>query len=246
MREKILSDHFKNKKKLKPPLNYHFNFLETNHANEVIPEVFWLDLYYEKFGLKATVDFVTLLTELTSEIKSEVDLFNCCLISNYEKLLEKDKKELKQKLKLTVFNEKLNIALNGFNYFFPNSPISFLLNNSRTNKKNFIKSLKKTISNLYNRVSVNTTYTLANVIYSEGISGHLVINSDVERLDMNELLHYPNTEESKRVAAFVRTAIKPIIRMSIETDHPTWHRVFWETCFKIEPCRIQNLTDHEP
>jgi hypothetical protein len=246
MREKILSDHIKVKKKLRPTLNHHFNFKETSHDKEVIPEIFWIDLFYEKYGLKETVDLITDLTKLIEQHKINNSFFNCCLISNYEKLDDFDKSTILKFVKETYLYDKINSALDGMNYYFPNSPISFLLRNRKTNRVRFLKNLKKSILNLYNRTSINSTYALANAVYSQGIAGHLFFNSEIEKFDMNELLNYPNTDESKRVAALIRASIKPIIRVSIESDNPKWHKSFWQTCFELEPCKIKNLRDIEP
>ena len=55
MKKPILADHKQKGKKLITPLNSIANFEHLSFFDEVVPEIFWVDLLIKKIQLKHTV-----------------------------------------------------------------------------------------------------------------------------------------------------------------------------------------------
>jgi hypothetical protein len=246
MKNGILTDHQKFKKKLITPLNQGITLTETKHSDDIIPEIFWIVILIWNLGLKETVEIITKLTKEIEKFKLDIELFNCCIISCYEKLNDEQKTKLQSSKELEKIWSMINEALIGFNYYFPNSPIKFLLKDSTISNLTFIDKLKWSLSNLFNRESIHSIYALAIVFYSQSCAGHLLISSKIERFDINEVLNYPHTEESKKVAAIIRASTKPMILNFLQNNDSLWNKNFWNISYKIEPCKLNNLTDLEP
>jgi len=246
MEKKILSDHKKIKKKLVTPINQMLNLNETNHSKDIVPEIIWIDMLYCRFGLRETVDIITKLTHEIEKLNLDLGLFNCCVLSCYERLNDYQKESIVSNNEIEKIANKISIALIGFKHYFPDFPINFLLKDSNKKDENFLTKFKKSINNLIDRRSVNSTYALATVLHSQNCAGHLFFSSKFEKFEINEILNYPDTEESKRVAAIVRSSIKPIIIQFLNVKNSLWNKNFWNICYQIEPCNLKNLTDFEP
>jgi hypothetical protein len=246
MEKRILSDHQKIKKKLITPINQKLNLNETSHSNDTIPEIIWLDLLYCHYGLKETVEIITKLTYEIEKLKLDLGLFNCCILSSYEKLDENKKSIIINNKEIQLIASKLNNALVGFKNCFPNCPIDFLLKESDLYNVQFIDKLKKSIINLFDRRSINSTYALATVFHSQNCAGHLFFSSKMDKFDINEILKYPDTDESRRVAAIIRASAKPFIIQFQNENNSLWKNKFWDICYQIEPCNLINITDLEP
>lgn len=226
MEKKILSDHKKNKKKFITPINQLLNLNETNHSKDTIPEIIWLDLLYCHYGLRETVEIITKLTTEIDRLNLNLELFNCCIISCYERLDQNQKILIQNNQEIKKVTDKISIALKGIKQYFPNCPINFLLQNPDDKDVNFLNKFKKSISNLIDRRSVNSTYAMTTVLHSQNCSGRMFFSSKFEKFDINEVLNYPNTEESVRVAAIVRTTIKPVIIQFLNIKESQWNKNF--------------------
>jgi hypothetical protein len=246
MRKRILSDHQKIKKKLITPINQCLNIDETNHANDIVPEIIWLDILYCHYGLRETVEIITELTYQIEKLNVDFGLFNCCVLSCYDKLDDNQKSVIKNDKTIQTIFTKINNALAGFKNYFSDSPIDFLLTVNDSNNILFIEKLKNSITNLFDRRSINSTYALATVFHSQNCAGHLFLSSKIEKFDMNEILKYPDTDESRRVAAFLRAFSKPFILQMQAEINSSWKNRFWNICYQIEPCYLEDLTDLEP
>ncbi|MCY1719222.1 hypothetical protein OU798_02660 [Prolixibacteraceae bacterium Z1-6] len=246
MKKRILSDHQKRKKRLITPINQSLDINETNHANDIIPEIIWLDILYCQYGLRETVEIITELTHQIEKKNIDSGLFNCCVLSCYDKLDDNQKSVIKNDKTIRAIFSKIDDAVAGFKNYFPNSPIDFLLTENDANDVLFVEKLKNSITNLFDRTSINSTYALTTVFHAQNCAGHLRISSKIEKFDVNEILKYPDTDESRRVAAFIRASSKPFILQLQGESNSLWKNRFWNNCYQIEPCYLEHLTDLEP
>ena len=246
MTAKILSDHIRKKKVLVPPMNHHFNMQDANYGNEVIPEIIWLDFILEAYGLRHTVEIVEALADGLESVKIKDQPSNCCVMSCYSRLSNDAQKKFLTHPSVKRVIKDVREALIGFKNYYPEAPINFFLTNTHVPKAIFINNLKQALLGIFDKYSVRTTYALTCLFYAQGYTGHLVISDQMDRFDLNDIVKYPDTEESKHVAAFVRTSAKTFITMLNIDAQPQWPQYFWKRCYELEPCKIKYLTDLQP
>lgn len=246
MATNILSDHFRRKKVLVPPLNHHLNIQEANYGKNVIPEIIWLDFLLEAYGLRQTVGIVEALTDGLESVKVKDQPSNCCVMSCYGRLSDDDKNQFLNHPSVKRIIKDVREALVGLKKYYPEAPINFLLTNTPISRATYVNDLKQALIRIYDPRSMRTTHALACMFYAQAYTGHLIISDQMDRFDLNDIVKYPDTEESKHVAAFVRTSAKTFITMLNLDVQPQWPQYFWKRCYELEPCKINHLSDFQP
>ncbi|WP_462376449.1 hypothetical protein [Rikenella microfusus] len=243
MAAKILSDHIKKNKVLIPPMNYLLNTQDANYGRGVIPEIIWIDFILEAYGFRQTVNIIEAFTAGLKSVTAVEQPLNCCIISCYEKLSDDDKMRFLQHPRVKDVLEDVRNILGGFKQYFPDIPINFILTNQNAPKDLFVNDLKQALTRVFNPKSTRTIHALACIFYAQSYAGHLVISDEIDRFDLNEITKYPDTEESKRVAAIVSTSAKTFITIINMGNSAIWPNYFWDKCYELEPCKINHLTN---
>lgn len=246
MAAKILTDHIRKKKVLVPPMNHHFNMQDANYGKEVIPEIIWLDFILEAYGLRHTVEIVEALTDGLESVKIKDIPSNSCVMSCYGRLSSDDQKKFLNHPSVKRVINEVRVALIGFKKYYPETPINFILTNTHISKAIFINNLKQALFRIFDKYSIRTTQALTCLFYAQAYSGHLIISDETERFDLNDIVKYPDTEESKHIATFVRTSAKTFIAMLNIDTQSQWSQYFWSRSYELEPCKIHHLTDIQP
>lgn len=71
------------------------------------------------------------------------------------------------------------------------------------------------------------------------VTGQFVMRGEVDFGDINEIFNYPNTEESKKVAASIRASVNALHGVSMEdntSNQSEWATRFWERGFEVSEC----------
>ena len=243
MEEKILSDHIKKKKTLVSPMNHQLNITEANYGREVVPEIIWIALICEMYGLRRTVEIVEKLTDGLLAVRTDKRIVNCCLMSSYEGLSTEKKQMFLKNQNVKQVLEDIRVALRGFKECYPDAPINFMHTKQRGSKTAFINRIKNILMRLLDPLSTQSIYALSCIFYSQGYSGHLHGNITI---NLNDIVDYPNTDKSQYAAAVLRASTKAFIKIMSEETQQMWAKYFWAKNYELEPCKIINLIDIEP
>lgn len=245
MKKPILSDHKQKGKKLITPLNSIADFELLSFFDEVVPEIFWIDLLIKKFQLKHTVEIMDALASVMKTVYLN-DFFCPGLLSHYQKLTDDQKEQLTNNPNLVTLRRELSDALVGFNDYFPNCPINFLLNSCPYDKDAFISNLKSSIGSLVNSHTKESVLILTTILSVSSIHVNSELKDTLGDIDFNYILFYPATDASQRVASFARTSVNPMIAMTTPIDiRKKWQTDFWQACLQIEPLELTTLQDNE-
>lgn len=245
MKKPILADHKQKGKKLITPLNSIANFEHLSFFDEVVPEIFWVDLLIKKFQLKHTVEIMDKLASATKAIYPN-DFFCPGLLSHYNKLTDNHKNMITNNPNLILLRRELSDALVGLNDYFPNCPINFLLSPDTYNKNAFVSNLKSSIRSLVNSHTRESVLVLTTILSVSPIHVATQLRDTLGDIDFNDILSYPATNASQRVASFVRASVNPMIMMTTPIDiRNKWQNSFWQACQQIEPLQLKTLKDCE-
>ncbi|WP_436927095.1 DUF5677 domain-containing protein [Halosimplex amylolyticum] len=229
----VLSDHQRDRTKFVPP------FLDTlgdqlepvNWQYEVVPEIIWIGLLFENNDPRRAVEITKTCAQEAQELFNGSDYVYSC---DFDGLTDSDFRELRENLDDDIASD-LDNALGPFVDLYPSFPQAGLINNQENHTDEYLENLQILVDELSNRRSRKATLAQATYLFSLMATGNLKIPPGTALEDINDLMHYPETEQSKKVAATVRAATKST-RGFREDGQSDWAKRFWKRGFEITDC----------
>lgn len=245
MAKKILEDHNRKGKIFQPPLLSTGIIAETAWIDYAMPEFVWILLLLDDYGIDEG-------SYLSLEFSNVADSFIGAKISNNGSaaaissslllLNEEEKKSFARKLKGKGILNKIKDTFQSFNQFYPESPTSFITERNNENRQlmlnDYLENYKKILSYFLDKTSFYSSIVMANIFNFLVRKERFFVVEGNELPDLNDILEYPNTEKSKRVASFLRSSIGMCFEPNSYDRSNNWIKYFWNNSIKIEPCRI--------
>lgn len=234
-RKKILTDHKKVGTKLVPPLLSVMGESDYSYVEKGIPQIIWIALLNKKFGLKTGTSISLEFVQIIDSLKLKKDVpYN---ISWFSDTKNEDISKIKDDLKLAKVFDKIRDGLGPLLNVYPKCPLSKIFGFQNYSDDD-ISIIKETLIELYDKYSRESTFALANTVYYMGMCKklHIVKNSHLENLE--NLIHYPKTEESKIIASMIRATTNMLLSDITIKDNKEWVHYFWNRGLELEPCAI--------
>lgn len=232
---KILEDHKRQGKKLVPPLLLAIGEGNFSYVKNGIPEVIWIALLNKKLGLAFGAQLAQAFAKSIYELKISDEIpYN---ISWFNKLSDQNVHSIQTKLRNEHLYDELNSALIDLLNTHPECPLNRIFEGSKMTSEN-VETLKTTLVEVYDKRSKGATLTLANAIAILNTCGVLRVTKSSELPNPNCILDYPNTEDSIRLAAFVRATSNAMLSEMHIPNGELWTSYFWNRNLEIEPCLI--------
>jgi hypothetical protein len=235
----ILFDHKKVGKRLIPPmLQLSGPFHDVKWKNNCIPNLIWIGLLIDKFGLQKGTELSLSIAKITSTLtKNNVEL-NFALLGSYSAISPRVKNQLRLILSENGELDLVTSAFSDLNHFYPNFPLRFLLKNCQPNQTFKLDRTKFIIESLYYRGEKFAMYVQTCVVYIQLVLGRIQISSSInsDNWDIEEIKNYPETEKSRRVASHIRADINCLCSIDIEKMDDSWQFYFWNRGLKLESC----------
>jgi hypothetical protein len=248
MAKKILDEYKKDKKKFLAPMNYMFQergwqvqYVDINHRYEVIPEIIWIAILNEKFGINETSQVLTELIKTANEVNKDSENFINGFASSWINL-KNNKSELHSALDKKGISSFLSVGLSGFLYLFPESPLSIIVKRKDTYIIGEIDLLKKMINYLSDYESRQTVFAMAHVMYTVVLINKYTFSEQVD-ISPQKLVDYPNTFDSLKIAATLKNSLRMFYGNTIKKYEYKTSKYFWQRCLEIEPCKIKTLNN---
>lgn len=243
-KKQVLSDHKKIGKRFLPPLlGYRELFQEVGWLDWSLPELLWLAILNERYGLETGADLaVSMAKEVEKVYDREIKKW-FAPISIFNLLNHEQKTNILRALKLSNKLEPLKQALSSFISLYPKCPLNFLFENILPHIDNFsveMEKFKNLLSRLYDKTTIEATHMQANAIYIAFVTDKLKVFKGSSLANLPEIQRYPHTEESKKVAASIRSTINGFIGTDCDKTSE-WPRYFWNRGLELEPCDFQSI-----
>lgn len=240
MKKRILTDHKKIGKILKPPLTTLNINSDLSWIDSLIPEVIWISLLLDCYGLSVGTEIsIEIVKTVTKYEQSDFRIL--AFLSAYETLPDNTKRSIKDEIKKAGLLEQIQHCYKSFAWFYPMFPLSFLLN-KKTLKKDldvdYLEHFKAVLTELVDKRSQLSTFTIATVVYSQATLGRIVITKDSPLLKFPEIQDYPQTEISRIMASSARALINGVYGMYMEDKNTSWPTNFWNRGIELEKCII--------
>ena len=235
----VLSDHKRIGKKFIPPFidRLGSTFKETSWVKLSVPELVWIALLNYRYGYKEGADLSLSLAKATKEAINKVEWY--APLSSFTSLTKVQKAKIQEILEKEGKMNKLAAGLLPLNYYYPKSPLSFIKSKQSPNKEDkemFLSEIKNVLTNLYDKVSKEATFTQANAIYICFVLGKLQVTKNSALANFPEIENYPSTEESKKIAASIRASINGFIGLDLGAPITDWPDYFWNRGLEIDKC----------
>ncbi len=235
------------RKKLQPPFFHalpgwqkHFN--EVPYLYKIFPEIIWQGFLNEKYGVRVASTITLKLLKIIQVARQFEEGYFFCFISNFELLTPNQIDEIKTNLFLDADYKKINEALLPFIKVFPECPLSKLQYSSPPKYNDAdLMYVKSIFTPMLNKLSKEATFTLASVIYYAFELDMLHVAKDSMLLKLNQIHHYPDTEESEQIASTLRATANFLVHENFLIKKSEWQKYFWNRAYKLEPYNIDNL-----
>ncbi len=242
--DKILKDHKKVGKRFIPPLKWQLSITETRWIDYLLPEIVWLGLLHYKYGLKEGVSLAVEFAKITGECCQSEKKQLFAGLSAYESLSDQEKTTIMSKLNGTEKGVLIKQGLVWLIAFYPECPLRFLFGDDLPNQSCYMDQLpifKEFLTTQFNRREKSAMFTQSTAVYIGLVTDVIHVQAKDSLANIQAMVDYPKTEESRLVGANVRACITGILGTMINTKPTTWSRYFWNQGLKIEPCNVKSL-----
>ena len=218
-----------------PPILQLGPFNGVYWLTDVVPELIWIALLQNRFGLVEGNQLALKLSKLLNELTGN-KIWNAP-VSYFNELSDDEKKVLAQTLETLKLTSKLQSAFEYFTFLYPEFPLAFFISKREsTNKKKF-ELYKQLLTELSYRLSPVSTFMQATAIDFAFQAEIMTVAPHTSLAQFPEIANYPNTEISKKVASGIRSALNLYFSNKEFYDLPvTWKTAFWNRGLELEKC----------
>ena len=222
-----------------PPILQLGEFNGVNWLEEILPEIIWIGLLQNKFGLRLGNKLALQVSETTNELLSARGHKKWLATSScYTELSEEEKTEVKEKINKLGFLNHYEQAFSLFAFLYPKFPLAFLVSD-RNDTENILdhSEFKIYLSSLYDRTNATTVFMQATAVDMAFQSGILTCSPQTSLAKFPEIANYPNTEISKKVASAILSTLNSFFgNKNIFPSTDEWRKYFWNRGLQIEKC----------
>jgi len=242
-KKQVLSDHKKIGKRFIPPFMQMGDFHDIAWKWITLPELLWLGLLNHSCSLKEGADVALSLAKAAVQTSQSRPKKWRAPMSSYSLLTEAQQKEILGILRSAGSLNSLRNPLTPLVAFYPKCPIAFLFEDnppSVGDSTMTLEDFKNFLTQMYEKYNQLATLTQANAVYIAFATDMLKVVKDSSLADFPAIANFPNTEQSKRVAAGVYASIPALIGAFLDQNFQgkpsDWSAYFWNRGLEIEPC----------
>jgi len=235
----VLRDHKKVGQKFIPPLMQLPNMKETSFRDNTLPCLIWLSAIFlrnpDRQSVHYVIEFLIKCKDILNDDKSPALVF----LNNFDKLTSEQKRRISEGIEDQVMLHFLRESLVHQHHLLEDYPLGFLFEDYvyGVDREEALEHLKEDVSALLDRYTMHSTKVQTTAFVSMTATGKLFLSSAIDLPDFNSIFTAPDSDESKRVASFVRANINAGTGFQDEEGGENeWSKSFWSQCFDLEAC----------
>lgn len=202
-----------------------------------VPELIWIALLMQVFGAQeGTAVAVSIAKAAAKCDQSTKRAF--AATSDYAELSDEQKRCVQSALNtegtLGRARQGLAALINQYTGF----PLAFLGVPDGSNEDSSgstLYDLREAIQNISSRQGDAGIFAQATVVYIFFINGMLKVPPGSGLANFTAIEEYPRTEESRRVASSIRSAVTGLLTWEV---HPDWRNAFWNHGRSLGSCEV--------
>lgn len=237
----VLADHVRRGRRLIPPLATQLNIEESRWLYR-LPDLIWCAALADQFGWE---EGVSLSERLVAAIQGLQDLDSKHFYLSLTELsyLTADHWEaIRASLTQLGLLAKYQEAFSRLVALYPECPLRPLfVDGAPSAPADARERVKRLIGTLIDGRGTQATMLLTTTGYLAFQTGKLKLVKGVELGDLNAVLQYPDTEESRKVAATIRAMSSLLAGFEPDGGVPSrWCRHFWNRGLELESCDLRS------
>jgi len=236
---KVLKDHKKVGQKLIPPFMQLPNLKETSFKNNTLPCLIWISAILlrveDRVAVEHIIEFLIKCKKILNGENSPALVF----LNNFDKLTRAQKMSIVKNLNDDPMLSFLRENLVHQYHLLDKYPLSFIFedNTYEVDRDKAIELLKEDVAALLDRHTIHSTRVQTIAFISMTATGKLFISPEIDLPDFNSIFTAPDSEESKRVASYIRANINSGAGFQDkEGGENDWSKSFWSKSFDLEDC----------
>lgn len=236
-RSRILGDHKQMGKRFIPPLLQHITPEDIEWIPTIVPEFLWIGALIRRYDLARAVNISLTLAQSASSVHPNPPVIWFARTAAFALLSDESKSILVADLRSKGVLNEIQESLYPITYFYPELPLSFLL--SDYSGLDIIPDLKDVIDlveGMCDRYSRIATIVQSSAVYIAGVTRVFTVVRGVRMPNLEEVILYPDTQNSREEAVVVRAIINGLFGLSSEIYPPKWQQYFWNRGLQISPC----------
>lgn len=247
----VLSDHQRIGRRFIPPMLQVGNVEGISISQRIIPEFLWMAILNDDYGWKGGAELSLFLARAAAQAtgispsefeksfgQAPKELF--ATTTAYGTLTEEQKSQLIRSLKLSFKWESLVKALAPLVAYYPKCPLSFLFEGALVSgTKEDLEHLKAVLKELYDKYTKQAVSMFSNAVYIAFCTNKMRALQGTGFDNFPSIQNYPDTEESRAIAAGVRATVYTLIG----DTPPDWVNYFWNATDVIVQNYVQEVND---
>lgn len=246
-KQKVLQDHKRQGKTFIPPFTHTLGPLqEVSWVKTMLPEFLWIALIQDYYHYREGVELITSFSRIVHRCSPSDKKHVFATISSLGQLTEDEKSCFQSELATSGDLLKIQKALMPLISFYPECPLRYLFSseyNFSGNEKKKLEQLKSLVGGMYDKTSKDTMMVQATAIWLAFDSGTLKVAKGLALASFPEILKYPNTELSRKVAASIRASMHIFFTEPHYLTSSNWPSYFWNRGLVIDQCYFGEMTD---
>lgn len=239
-KSEVLKGHKKVGTKYLPPFMTYPKLVPISWAHDMLPELLWLALLSDQLGYRVAIQNAIQLSDIVNTIVREPRKGGFNLASDFNKTLQGERDEVNSEIDGGLRNS-LDSCVGLITKFYPEFPMKWLVSEKWMKETSVgldgLEQIKNAIRTRVDRTSKLAMECQVLAFVMEGKSGKLKVHSEIAH-DLNLISEYPESDESRKMAAQVRAALNALL-MHRKKPH-TWPDYFWRHSFEISPCEYRS------
>ena len=244
-KKQVLADHKRIGKKLVPPMLQLGEFHEISWVRYTLPELLWLALLNNQYGLKIGSDLAVSLAKAALSTCDGSQKRWFAPISSYTLLTKDQKTSIVETLGTSDNLVLIKSSLATLVALYPDCPLAFIFDDdcSKIEENSMtLDDFKTFLISLYDKYGQTPTLAQANAIYIAFATDMLTVAPHTSLANFRAVADFPKTEESEKVAAGVRAAVNGFMGQFLNEkfggNFSSWSRNFWNQGLELEACTL--------
>ena len=234
---RVLLDYHQEGKRFIPPLLHRLSLTGSRWITDRVPELVWIALLMRNLGVReGTAVAVSVARAAGMCHRTTRKAFAAA--SDYVELSDEDKNCIRSALNAEGVLDKACRGLESLVHHYAEFPLAFLAEPRKANKDVSganLDDLRATIEESTDRHSHAGTFAQATVVYIYFVNELLKVTSDSALANFTAIEDYPESAESRRVAASVRATVTLLLTHDIPA---AWQNYFWNQGRILGRCEV--------
>ena len=237
--KQVLADHKRNGKVFLPPFLAEMGKLTpVRWLDDILPEVVWIAFLFDTFPERRAVEVTLKCAQETNRIIAPEKARSFAFISEYHGIDADQAAKIREALSSEGVLDDLQSSLISLVSLYSESPLSILFDDRARERygvdlDSSLDMMKRVVRNCLDRRGRPAMLVQTTAVYVMMVVGKLCIHKGSALEKVEDILGYPDTEESRKIASIVRATMNCI---KAEEKVGDWCSYFWRHGYEISVC----------